>query len=151
MEGEVCFILEASKHGESGCMSKGQPLTPSLGQELLNWSSRGVYTVEGGYMQKQHSHLEVGHERSDQCHLGCFKYRVNVFAFLEAGSQNWGSFWTRFSNGEHKQSHHSYRLVTLSLTSPPGGRFSIYKTAHRIWLGPLSTDTEEELRSLVTD
>ena len=91
MEGEVCFILEASKHGESGRMSKGQPLTPSLGQELLNWSSRGVYTEEGGYMQKQHSHLEVGHERSDQRHLGCFKYRVNVFAFLEAGSQNCGA------------------------------------------------------------
>ena len=29
---------------------------------------------EGGYMQKQHSHLEVGHETSDQRHLGCFKY-----------------------------------------------------------------------------
>ena len=57
VEGEVCFILEASKHGESGRMSKGQPLTPSLGQELLNWSSRGVYTEEGGYMQKQYGQL----------------------------------------------------------------------------------------------
>ena len=23
----------------------------------------------GGYMQKQHNHLEIGHRGSDQCHL----------------------------------------------------------------------------------
>ena len=102
---------------------------------------RGLHTTAA---VSPDGHLEVGHRWSEQRHVDWFQSlifssRVSLFAFLEAGSQNWGSFWTRFSNGEHKQSHHSYRLVTLSLTSPPGGRFSIYKTTHRIWLRILST------------
>jgi len=35
--------------------------------------------------------LKLVMQWSDQHSLGCFKYRVNVFAFLEAGSQNCGS------------------------------------------------------------
>ena len=31
---------------------------------------------------------------------------------------------------------------------PPGGGFSIYKTAHRIWLRILSVALEEEIKSL---
>ena len=58
-------------------------------------------------------------------------------SFFEASSQNCGSL------------DHGYSLITMQLTSPPGGGFSIYKTAHGRWLRMLSVAREEE-RALTT-
>ena len=45
---------------------------------------------------------------------------------------------------------HGYSLIIMKLTSPPGGVFRIYKTAHRIWLRILCIALEKELKVLTT-
>ena len=77
-------------------------------------------------------HLEIGHGRSDQHHLDCFRYSWSsapglvCFHFFELNSQNCGSW------------HHSYSLVTMWLSFSLARGFSIYKTGHRMWLRMLS-------------
>ena len=44
---------------------------------------------------------------------------------------------------------YGYSLVTLELTSLPGGGFSIHETAHRRWLRILSIAFEKKLEVLV--
>ena len=82
------------------------------------------------------SHLEIGHQWSDQCHLSYFKCctvpGLVCSHFFEASSRNQGNLY------------HGYSLVMMLLTSPPGGNFSI----HRTWLRILSIAFEEELKIL---
>lgn len=65
------------------------------------------------------SHLQFGHQWSNQCHLGCFRYSQSsvpgwvYFHLFEASSQNCGSLC------------HGYCLALMPLTSPPGGAFRI--------------------------
>ena len=86
------------------------------------------------------SHLQVGHQWSDQHHLGCFRYSYSsvlgctcshLFAIY---SQNCGS------------SSPEYSLVIMEWTLPPGVLVSI--RTHRIWLRVLSIALEEELNIL---
>ena len=53
-----------------------------------------------------HSHLQIGHQWSDQHHLGCFRYssRSCLFPFL------WGQFW---NCGSLCHGHHIVKFFTL--------------------------------------
>ena len=78
------------------------------------------------------SHLQIGHQCSDEHHLGCFRCSSSLvpgsvcFHFFEASSQNCGSFC------------HGYSLVLMQLASLPNESFSIYKRTHKMWLRILS-------------
>ena len=75
VERKVCFILGAGTWGrEGGLLSSGRlPLTDSR-QELFRW--REAVTCRNSTVSSD-SHLEVGHQQSDQCHQDCFRYSLS--------------------------------------------------------------------------
>ena len=84
------------------------------------------------------SHLEIGHWWSDQCCLGCFKYSYSSVP---------GLVCSHFSRSVLRTVAAYVMATVRSLCSSlPGGVFSTYKTAHRIWLRILSIALEKELK-----
>ena len=124
LDSKVCFILLLALVGQGWGREPVQRLTTcpwQLGaksfyrqREEASWNTQSALT----------SHLEAGQRWSDpwlfQLQL-IFTSRVGFFPCLEASSQNQESLCPGFS------------LVITSLTSPPGGGFSIYKqlTGHQ--------------------
>ena len=142
MGSKVCFILDASS-GAGGWTSVQRP-TPSHpqmigGQTFYRLRKRATCRNR---TVSSNCHLEAGHRWFDQHHLDCFKYSQSAVPWLvcsrfsEANAWNCGSLC------------HGYSLLIMYLTSPPGGGFSICKTAHRIWLRVSSTALEEGLSIL---
>ena len=84
------------------------------------------------------THLEIGHRWSDQCHPDCLKYSYSSVPGLVC-SHFLKSFLRTVA---------AYVMATVrsSYSSLPGGGFSTYKTAHRIWLRIFSIALEKELR-----
>ena len=123
--------------GEGGHLSKGWLLLP------WQWMDKNFYRQRERVICRNNrvssdSHLEIGHRWSDQCHLDCFKYSYSSVP---------GLVCFHFSRSVLRTVA-AYVMATVrsSCSSLPGGIFSTYKTAHRIWLRILSTALEKELR-----
>ena len=121
-------------------LSEGRLPPPS------NQWGKSFYRQSGGWGATRrnstvisNNHLQSGHQWSDQHHLGGFRSSSSSVPgsicphFFVTNSQNCGSSCPRYS-------HHVVSLSTW--------RFSICKTAHRIWLSILSAALEKELKLL---
>ena len=136
---QICFISDVGNW--VGCRVDICPKADSLSTPQPQAAGEGFYgegatcrnsTVSSG------SHLEIGHQWSDQHHLGCSRDSSSIvpgsvcFHFFEATSRNCGSLCC------------GYSLVITQLTSPPAYQTGVYTTAHRIWLRILSIALEKE-------
>ena len=154
LEMKVCFIFDAGTwcRGREGCVPAQRltlphyPTHPTPPHPTDNQGGR-VFMDRGRGLRAERavssgSHLEIGHQWSDQCHLDCFRYsqcsvsRPTCSHFLEASSQSCG------------HSYLGYGLVIVQLTSSTRWGFRVCKRAHKIQIRIVSIDPEKELNVL---
>ena len=140
VERKICFISDTSNGVGvvGGVDSYPKADFPSVGKRF--YRRRGAPCSNNPVSSD--SHLEIDHA-SDLISAILIVFSTVSLQFhgqfvpiFEASSQNCGSLC------------HGFSLVIMWLTFPPAWVFSIYKTAHRIWLRMLSTALEEEQKVL---
>ena len=116
----------------------GMTLRDGMGRKMGGVSGWGTHVHPWLIMISADTHLEIGHRWSDQCHPDCLKYSYSSVPGLVC-SHFLKSFLRTVA---------AYVMATVrsSYSSLPGGGFSTYKTAHRIWLRIFSIALEKELR-----
>ena len=109
------LLGEGSRH-----LSKGQlPQPPPREWGESFYRQRGAVAICRNSTVISNSHLQIGHQWSDQHHLDCFQYHYSsgpgslCSHFFVANSWNCGN------------SCPGYGLVIVSLTSPPGVLVSV--------------------------
>ena len=75
---KVSFILDAGNWGREGCWTSIQRLSPTTTHTGSQWGKSFYRQKEGPTCRNStvssDSHLQIGHQWSDQCHLDCLRY-----------------------------------------------------------------------------
>ena len=118
-----------------------QRLTPPHPITSMEWELLETDCGGGGTCRKStvisNSHLQFGHQWSYQHHFECFMYSSSSVPGSICSHFFVVSSWNCSSSCPGWSGHHVVNF--------PIWGFSIYKTAHRIWLRILSTALEKEL------
>ena len=140
VERKVCFILDAGncRGGMADICPKADSPYPDK-----QWVSAFIDRVERAGLHAEtpvisNSHLQTGHQWSDQNQPACFRYSWSSVP---------GSICSHFFAVNSRNCNSScpgYSLVVHFST----WCFDIYKTAHRIWLRRLSRALEKDLNVL---